>query len=54
MNAGGPPPNAKRLQNSLNRLCSVCAVKIFVCAANCAEAQTIETILGEFGACGGG
>ncbi len=21
----GPPPNAKRRQNSLNRLCSVCA-----------------------------
>ncbi len=23
----GPPPNTKRRQNSLNRLCSVCAVK---------------------------
>ncbi len=29
----GPPPNTKRRQNSLNRLCSVCAVKKIVCAA---------------------
>ncbi len=32
----GPPPNTKRRQNSLNRLCSVCAglcCKKIVCAA---------------------
>ncbi len=29
----GLPHNTKRRQNSLNRLCSVCAVKKIVCAA---------------------
>ncbi len=37
----GPPPNTKRRQNSLNRLCSVCAVKKIVCAAVFLDIQII-------------